>query len=379
MPPNNQQSFQFESFLTSLSPAVPEGVVTAPKKSTLKKTRSGPIKISDIANRAPVVKAGDGPGRCVGIEIELENTMLTLEDDPISFGPMWSVKKDGSLRNWGAEFVSNVLRTREIDQAVVWLYQHLPITSQTHQRCGTHVHVDVRDFTMQQVKNLVGIYTLLEPIFYDFVGGDRESSIYCIPFYRAPSQLDLICKWENEWPNPHYRPWPNYTLCKYVGLYTGPCFSFGTVEFRMAPAWIWSGRDKLIIWAEGLSFFVNGTKEVDLKDVLNTWENSPHTVIEAMFPKEFLSLVDINSCISRITEYDCAELAEKVFPAVPKNIGWRKESSPSKKLPAIKDLPSYCVLSKPNSLSITPADDLPPIHWGEHAEYDDADHDFIES
>ena len=60
--------------------------------------------------------------------------------------------EDGSLRNNGREFVSKVLTKKEIDKALEELNSVFAEFAQTHAsfRCGTHIHYNMSDRTLQQ-------------------------------------------------------------------------------------------------------------------------------------------------------------------------------------------------------------------------------------
>lgn len=176
-------------------------------------------------------------GRIYGVEVELEYAgalrRAYLEGRPPA--EQWMATEDGSLRDGGLELVSEPLTLRSMLLRTEQLYAHIRPRMCT-KRTGIHVHANVQDFTAQQIMTLFAVYSLVEPLLFDVVGGDREFSNYCLPWY------DCRAAFEQLWKSVQKRKDPTGVLtdlarrsCKYMALNLGSLVQHGTVEFRHAP------------------------------------------------------------------------------------------------------------------------------------------------
>jgi hypothetical protein len=177
----------------------------------------------------------------VGIEIEVERVfrtsgVLLLEgDESFSEAHVWNNVEDGSLRNNGREFVSLPLKGNDILFALDFLETTLKkekncIAHEFTDRTSVHVHMNVRDLTMEQIKSLILTYIVVEPLLYSFVGGDRSKNIFCVPITDASLTETLnyiLTTTEHRRFLSGIGDW-----LKYTGFNLLPILSYGTVEFR---------------------------------------------------------------------------------------------------------------------------------------------------
>lgn len=162
----------------------------------------------------------------IGIEIEMENMPSWAECNYY-----WSAKKDGSLRNYGVEYVSIPLRAGQIEWALDYLDDRfdsegcLPDFSP---RTSTHIHLNVRDLTKEQQKNLILLYAIFEKHFFKFTTIDREQSLFCVPLYATYHTQNYERMLDNELPI-----WNKYLALNILPIMpnddTG---TYGTIEFR---------------------------------------------------------------------------------------------------------------------------------------------------
>lgn len=134
----------------------------------------------------------------VGVEVELEN--LGNFTGPfraeMTKTNLWSIIKDGSLRNDGLEFVMQTpdgapVRAGDITRALFrfrkvmrdYCKDYLP--PDCSPRTSLHVHMDVRDLTLTELKKLILLYAIFEETFFKWAGPDRIRNNYCrsISFY----------------------------------------------------------------------------------------------------------------------------------------------------------------------------------------------------
>lgn len=88
--------------------------------------------------------------------------------------------------------------------------------------CGLHVHVDARDLTDLNVKNLVRVYKRIEPALYSIAGKERARNGYCLRYKWdefGEHDLDIIA--DDRYRGMNISPWFNKQTDK------------TTIEFRM--------------------------------------------------------------------------------------------------------------------------------------------------
>lgn len=167
-----------------------------------------------------------------GIEIELEN----ITDTNLNTN-YWRSITDGSLRNRGREFVFNgahggtdlFLACVELD---TFLGRQNP---DGNWRCSTHVHVDVRELTATQIKNIIITYLVYEKLLFRLSGFHRYTNNFCAAFGFAQQQLQLLAaNWrrdDREFLQQVANGWD-----KYSALNLRPMAAFGSIEFRSSAA-----------------------------------------------------------------------------------------------------------------------------------------------
>lgn len=134
-------------------------------------------------------------------------------------GLAFGVKRDGSLRNEGAEIVTRPYDMKETLNTLQSVFDGLAAHAPRHEfspRTSIHVHLNVTSLTMEQVNILTTLYLLSEPLVYNFIATNRQDNIYCNRLSGAYSTL----------PND-----PN-KWSKYTGYNCKPLTTAGTIEFR---------------------------------------------------------------------------------------------------------------------------------------------------
>ncbi len=165
----------------------------------------------------------------IGIEIEVENVRSTLCGNLDYY---WSEDDDHSLRNYGREYKSIPMRAYQIPYSIEYLKELLSINNPKYEfsnRCSVHVHLNVRDFTMEQLACFLILYCVFEKHFFHIAGTKRENNIFCVPLWTTDylPNLKKLVRPES------YKAWH-----KYLALNCGCIFGsennkdFGTVEFR---------------------------------------------------------------------------------------------------------------------------------------------------
>lgn len=173
-----------------------------------------------------------------GVEIELEG--ITARAPRFNY---WTAKGDGSLRNRGMEFVcSSPWGGRDLYNAAIeidgWLFTAQP---EDTWRCSTHVHVDVRDMTVPQLKRMILAYAVYERILFKCSGFHRYKNNFCVALGFAQ---ELVTTLSNAWALPDSQFINRLTgnWDKYSSINMLPIQQFGSVEFRISEAKWRKGR-----------------------------------------------------------------------------------------------------------------------------------------
>lgn len=187
-----------------------------------------------VTNTHPLVV---GRGR-VGLELELENMHNAIRDQVRG----WTVTTDGSLRNGGVEYVLRGAQGgQQLFQSILALEESLiPYQCDANLRCSTHVHLDVRDLTVPQMKRLLLAYMVFERAIFELSGHHRMTNNFCPSFGFAQQQIRKIANvWEldgTEFLGGIVDGRDRQSADKYAALNLVPIFTQGSVEFRGAEA-----------------------------------------------------------------------------------------------------------------------------------------------
>lgn len=160
-----------------------------------------------------------------GIEIEVEG-LPEVDSAPAH----WNIISDGSLRNYGREFVtkngfSGKALEKALDTMDTWFKDHEVSLSE---RCSTHIHIDVRDMTPRQVVNFMCLGVMVEHVLFNLFGNTRTANMFCIStdcgttnmYNIIASLVDPETLIRNNWS-------------KYSAIGLKRLTDLGTVEFRM--------------------------------------------------------------------------------------------------------------------------------------------------
>ena len=193
------------------------------------------------------------PGLLVGIEVEVE-----MVKNPFYPTLFWKLDEDTSLRNYGREYISWPLRGNQIEYALKYLFTNLTKSRQFTGRCSTHVHMNVRTMTPEQISNMVQLYCLFEHALFGFIGEHRNNNIHCVPLM------------ESNWVSciPYIKQ--NYKFNreiwdKYCAINILPVGTQGTVEFRHLHGT--DNVEKIITWINLLMCIKKYA--INSKDILN--------------------------------------------------------------------------------------------------------------
>ena len=176
----------------------------------------------------------------LGVELELEGfTSRSTEEASRHLHPLWTVTTDGSLRNGGVELITNGgLGGEQLHAAFERVASLLErINYDASWRCSTHMHINMRDFTVNQVVRFMLVYAACEPVLFAHCGKFRYSSNFCVPIADSlPFHKKLISRL---YDNVVKSRAAAQNTVKYTAMNFQPLFgdgrsrpALGTVEFR---------------------------------------------------------------------------------------------------------------------------------------------------
>jgi len=178
----------------------------------------------------PRVKYSD-----VGVGIEIEAEDYDWDRFPTDFS-YWNVKEDGSLRNRGVEFCSKILFGQDIVDALEEIQEDLSAVD-INWRAGIHVHVDVRSLSANELINVCALYSILEPIIFEWEGNGRADSNFCVPWFVNHTPLvslgELLHSLQAKGDVDRRDFRGIESLGKYSALNLMPLRSQGSIEFRI--------------------------------------------------------------------------------------------------------------------------------------------------
>lgn len=170
-----------------------------------------------------------------GVELELEGCTHELpESGGVSIVGSHRLPtgllahKDGSLRNGGIELVTAPVRGANLVTLVEFICTLANKAGWTpSNRAGLHIHINVQDLTIEKYLNLLKLYTLVEPCFFNAAGYERGGSIYCKSWWHGAANDELKSCMRTIATGRFYG-----VRSRYLGLNINSISKYGTVEFR---------------------------------------------------------------------------------------------------------------------------------------------------
>lgn len=242
--------------------------------------------------------------RQIGIELEYENVRgpLLMNIDR----RLWDTTTDGSLRIITEGSVSPELRFMSpmagmavemaLDNLTKCLAKEKDILC-SH-RAGLHVHVDVRDFNLNKMRNFLITYLIVEPLLYKYVKANRSNNIFCIPLYKTPSYISHYFSLDM-FRNAYSFERSIERTRKYSGFNMGSIGTRGSVEFRMHPTT--TDMQEVIVWVNLLLSIAEYafSNKIKIRNLLKYAEDVPNAIVYDVF-KDLTHMLDLSSIDSDI-------------------------------------------------------------------------------
>lgn len=147
----------------------------------------------------------------------------------------WKAKKDGSLRNFGIEYILDqpqpfdkaLLALEEFDTKTsgIPFLQHAPHTS-------THVHIDFSNQKFTTLLNFICLWILFENIMMEYSGMTRRSNLFSLPTALAEGNVTYIINMLKAIDTGSSPFSFNEGLMKYAAMNLHPLKTQGSVEIR---------------------------------------------------------------------------------------------------------------------------------------------------
>ena len=162
----------------------------------------------------------------VGVEVEVEKA-YDIHSKLGKLSPIFYYTEDHSLRNGGIEILTRPIPAKTVVPAYKALIDYLETFTPEYEfskRTSLHLHFNMQDYTVTQVRNILFVYILFERHLFKYVCPLRRSNIFCIPLQETKVTKELI----DDFYNCTRHGWG-----KYAAVNTLPLFSYGTLEFRL--------------------------------------------------------------------------------------------------------------------------------------------------
>lgn len=232
----------------------------------------------------------------VGLELEYEG--LTLPPSELfKNSSRWTVTDDGSLRIIdglpAAEFIfSAPLCGKDLTLALVELQDaltKLPKPPMLSKRTSTHVHLDVRNLNLDQLLYFLITYIIIEKVLFNWVGNDRETSNFCLPFYHAEGEIFEQFNKETFSHPASLIQLSHHTNKRYNALNITALNKYGSLEFRHLPGTI--DIPKIKTWINLILRLKQWAMEAPLKvEILpdlflgEKWEDTFKVIFKEQYP-----------------------------------------------------------------------------------------------
>lgn len=164
-------------------------------------------------------------GAIAGVELEIEGVNLPSQ----AYIPSWRVVRDGSLRD-GMEYVikepAGALKLRENLKEIEEAFKSCKTKTDYSFRTSTHVHVNVSNLNMEQVKAITVLYYVFENQYTGFCAPSRQGNRFALRLRDAEGISTILRRLvvSNEAPTAN--------IAKYTALNLAALPQYGTLEFR---------------------------------------------------------------------------------------------------------------------------------------------------
>ncbi len=164
----------------------------------------------------------------IGIEVEMEGIYLPM----VVYG--WSLHRDPSLRGNSMEYVLNGPTSRvganhKLEVLYKTFYEE-PNNIDPSNRCGVHIHLNVRNYTIEEIFNFIILYLIFETVLTRWCGPEREGNLFCLRATDAEWLLWELIK--SRKAGFFTQSLLNQQNSKYAAINLSTIVKYGSLEFR---------------------------------------------------------------------------------------------------------------------------------------------------
>lgn len=195
-------------------------------------------KIKPYVSKQAVPVDNADPSRLYGLELEIEGVR---EWDTMVVPGMYT-EEDGSLRNNGREFITQPMSFSILSHVLTSFFNKTKFTAANYsERTSVHVHANCADLEPDQLATVCLLYQVFEKLLFNFVGGDRDKNIFCVPWSETNITFNCLKDFADTGNLGHLKSWHKYTALNLL-----PLFAQGTIEFRHMPGN--PDKDHILTW-----------------------------------------------------------------------------------------------------------------------------------
>lgn len=204
--------------------------------------------------------------------------------------PYWEGHEDGSLRDFGVEYV--LKEPLSFDETLKALEEFRRETAEvkfSHGGAGTsvHVHINVGKETFLTLGNFLTLYTLFENVLVEFSGPQRRSNLFALPTRCAERTINNIVRmFKGIEKGDGYACSFNIETVKYAALNLAPICYFGSVEIRSFRGS--TDADEIAEWIRVLNRLIEYAKNPALtpKIIILEWRDRGPEFFDDVFGEE---------------------------------------------------------------------------------------------
>jgi hypothetical protein len=199
-----------------------------------------------------------------------------------SDGSVWDVKTDSSCGWEVATRALTMTADGECEELRRGCDRLAALSPQIDRTCGLHVHVDLPDYTWEDMQRLISLWARYEPFFYGLMPPSRWNNSYCYPICRS-TWTQLTPSRQTVWTNAERAITAgNQTTFNdgarglgRGGLNLGHWFTSARVEFRLGAGSV--DYAKIRNWVLLLLATANRVKQGDMPSIGPYTMIRPHT------------------------------------------------------------------------------------------------------
>lgn len=166
--------------------------------------------------------------RLTPIITEFGGRLLVSAEYRHSDGRQWELKRDGSC---GWEVVTPAISWKQWSQVESVLAALRASDAEVDDRCGLHVHHEIRDFKPGQVRSLLLLWMLFEDMMYCAVDPSRMGNEFCQSVRNHAQDISAFL-WQTRTRN-YFENFCNDMLGHHSVLNCSRYWQLGLVEFRL--------------------------------------------------------------------------------------------------------------------------------------------------